>query len=577
MGPTQSNFLDSEIDMDPHALIHAENGSHGVVFTRPEVVEFMLDLAGYQTDRPLHRLCVLEPSCGTGSFLFPILERLLSAYRANGGEPGCKAVNDLRDAICAVELHPEIFSQTRVRLYERLLDEGFSERESDDLTKAWLQQKDFLLLPLNANFHYVIGNPPYIRQDDIPDALMKIYRTKFSTIFDRADLYIPFIEKSLRLLTSDGVLSFICADRWMKNRYGIRLREMVSQQYFLKYHVDMVGTPAFETEVLAYPAITVITRTPSASTRVAYRPKVDKESLRSLYTELTNSNLRPTQSIRELKNVVNNGEPWLFDEVDRMAIVRRLEDTFPLLEEAGCKVGIGVATGADKVFIGKYEDLDIEEDRKLRLITTRDIRSGQIKWQGLGIINPFNSDGSLVNLEAYPKLHNYLLRHEQTIRRRHVAKKNPEAWYRTIDRIYPERTFLPKLLIPDIKDSAHVVYEAGNYYPHHNLYYITSDDWDLRALHVVLISGVATLFVRAYSTIMDGGFLRFQAQYLRRIRLPFWSSISEQLQSRLIEAAAQQNIMEGIEAVAELYSLSQTEQKLLIKETTGNHNGSGFS
>jgi hypothetical protein len=35
---------------------------------------------------------------------------------------------------------------------------------------------------------------------------------------DRADLYDPFIERSLRLLTDSGRLGFICADRWMKNR-----------------------------------------------------------------------------------------------------------------------------------------------------------------------------------------------------------------------------------------------------------------------------------------------------------------------------------------------------------------------
>jgi len=49
----------------------AEAGAElrGAVFTRREVVDFILDLAGYTTDKPLHRARVLEPSMGQGDFL----------------------------------------------------------------------------------------------------------------------------------------------------------------------------------------------------------------------------------------------------------------------------------------------------------------------------------------------------------------------------------------------------------------------------------------------------------------------------------------------------------------------------
>ena len=74
-------------------------------------------------------------------------------------------------------------------------------------------------------------------------------------------------------------------------------------------------------------------------------------------------------------------------------------------------------------------------------------------------------------------------------------RKIPANWYRTIDRIYPALASKPKLLIPDIKGQAHIVYECGKLYPHHNLYFITSDEWDLYALQAVLLSGIARLFV----------------------------------------------------------------------------------
>ena len=64
----------------------------------------------------------------------------------------------------------------------------------------------------------------------------------------------------------------------------------------------------------------------------------------------------------------------------------------------GCKVGIGVATGADKAFIGDFDTLDVEPDRKLPLVTTKDIMSGEVQWRGQGVINPFAEGGGLVDL-----------------------------------------------------------------------------------------------------------------------------------------------------------------------------------
>ncbi|MGH2198720.1 hypothetical protein ACQ1Z2_14325, partial [Enterococcus faecalis] len=115
------------------------------------------------------------------------------------------------------------------------------------------------------------------------------------------------------------------------------------------------------------------------------------------------------------------------------------------------------------------------------LAMTRDIQSGDVKWRGFGVINPFSDEGSLVPLGKYPKLAAYLEKHGASIKARHVSKKNPASWYRTIDRIYPALTHTPKLLIPDIKGDAHIVYEPGKLYPHHNLYFITASAWNLHA------------------------------------------------------------------------------------------------
>lgn len=544
--------------------LNSEGDSRGAIFTRREVVGFILDLVGYTVDQPLYEKRLLEPSFGAGDFLLPVVERLLGAWRAAKPNGSASALDDLSDAVRAVELHQDTFHSTYSAVVALLKQEGLPQVAATTLADRWLSQGDFLLSPLDGEFDFVVGNPPYVRQELIPAPLLAEYRIRYRTMYDRADIYIPFIERSLSALAERGNLGFICADRWMKNRYGGPLRRLVAERFHLKVYVDMVDTPAFHSDVIAYPAITVISREAPGTTRIAHRPAIEGSTLAKLTNLLRTPELpKEPGPVRELACVTNGSEPWLLESSDQMALIRRLEQSFPPLEAAGCKVGIGVATGADRAFIGNFDSLDVEADRKLPLVTTKDIMSGEVEWRGQGVINPFSDSGGLVDLAGYPRLRRYLEVRHDVIAGRHCAKKAPANWYRTIDRIHPALATKPKLLIPDIKGEAHVVFEEGKLYPHHNLYYITSDEWDLRALQAVLLSAVTRLFVATYSTKMRGGFLRFQAQYLRRIRIPQWADVSESLRRELADAAFKRDLQACNRAVFKLYGLSQEERAAL--------------
>jgi hypothetical protein len=539
--------------------------ARGAVFTRPEVVNFILDLVGYTEDQPLHKKRILEPSFGSGSFLLIIISRLVSSWRKNKNTNS--AFDDLRDSIRAVEIHPETFSSTRDSVIALLKQQKFSDKTSRALSDCWLIQGDFLLTSFEDQFDLVVGNPPYIRQELIPQLLLAEYKKLYATIYDRADLYIPFIEKSLSVLVKGGNLGFICSDRWMKNRYGGPLRDLVSRKFHLKIYVDMVDTMAFQEDVTAYPAILIISREVPSLTRIAHRPEVNREKLKVLSKELLRKKLpRNSSLVHEIPNVTNNAEPWLFSADSQIFLIRNLEQNFSKLEDTGCKVGIGVATGADKVFISNFISLNVEPDRKLPLVTTKDITSGEVKWRGEGVINPFSDSGELVNLQAYPMLRSYLEERRNIIANRHCAKKSPTQWYRTIDRITPTLASTPKLLIPDIKGNTHVVFEDGKFYPHHNLYFITSKDWDLRALQAVLLSSITDLFVSNYSTKMRGGYFRFQAQYLRRICIPYWKDVPEPLKLELKEAAINRNLQACNNATFKLYGLNKKEISILDRQ-----------
>ena len=67
-------------------LAQAGIEERGAIFTKREVVEFILDLVNYTTDRPLHEIRLLEPSFGGGDFLLIAIERLLKTWSKQRGQ-----------------------------------------------------------------------------------------------------------------------------------------------------------------------------------------------------------------------------------------------------------------------------------------------------------------------------------------------------------------------------------------------------------------------------------------------------------------------------------------------------------
>ena len=95
----------------------------------------------------------------------------------------------------------------------------------------------------------------------------------------------------------------------------------------------------------------------------------------------------------------------------------------------------------------------------------------------------------------------------------------------------------PKILIPDIQLGGNVALdESGSYYPHHNVYWITSTKWNLKALCALLRSSFVTSQIRNVSVQMRGGSIRYQAQNLRNVHIPAWSSLSEGDVEKLVGA-----------------------------------------
>ena len=527
--------------------------AHGVVLTKPHIVSFILDLAGYCTEKDLRALTLLEPSCGDGAFLVEAARRLAASAVLHG-----IPWSDLHGCIRAFDIDANAVQESRRNARSVLRDAGVPSQNATDLVVSWINQADFLLTPFDHHFDVIVGNPPYIRIEQLPNTLQTSYRARFQTLFDRADLYVAFIERGLDLLSEEGVLSYICADRWTMNRYGSALRRLISQYYGVRAYIDLHQASPFESEVIAYPSIFVLQR---GRVREPFFARLESGSAQECETALsTYKSTRPISksagiSAARFSKWFADSEPWVLSTPEHLAALRELEHKFaPLESDPTTRVGIGVASGNDAIFLVSKE-ADLEPDRLVPLVMRSHIENGEISWDGKCVINTFQEDGGAIDLSKYPRLARYLGEHETAIRRRHVSRRNEFFWFRTIDRVYPDLVTRPKLLIPDIAGSNQVAFDAGKYHPHHNLYFVTSRSWDLELLGGLLSSKIALFFVWSYAVKMRGGYLRFQAQYLRRIRIPKPETIPAKVQRGIRDAFRKRDFEQIDELAIKAYAL----------------------
>lgn len=535
-----------------HPLPIAVVEPKGIVFTKRWVVELLLDLSGVRSDRNLVDALAIEPAAGDGAFLGPMIERLVESCGNLG-----RSLAECEHSLIAYELTEKSAARACTVAQSILMTRGVKRPLAKRLADAWVLTRDYLLDADSRQADFVIGNPPYVRLEDIPEETASVYRNAYPTMRGRADLYVAFFEAALRQLKTGSVCAFICADRWMRNQYGAELRQLISSTYSVELLLSMHHANAFDDEVDAYPAITVIRHNKQQSTVVASADQnAENIQPRQLATTLqTNGRDILPQGIHRavVKTWFKGADPWPCHSPEQLALLRRLEDQFPPLE-MNAKVGIGVATGNDHVYITADADL-VEPSRLLKLALAKDLTDGTVRWSGHYLVNPWNHEG-LVNLKTYPKLQAYYEHHAAALKKRHTAEKSVSKWYKTIDRVNHALTDTHKLYIPDIKSRLEPVLDRGETYPHHNLYFIQSDEWDLEVLGGLLLSKVGQFFIESYGVRMRGGYLRFQAQYLRRIRVPAPTTLSKRQSHELKDAFRHRDRPRATQVALELYGLT---------------------
>lgn len=505
-----------------------KGGQQGDVFTLPVVVSFMLDEVGYTADADLSNISIFEPSCGEGEFVVEIVSRLYESSIKNNFD----FLSAFKKNVFASEIDGEKMNVCIDRLQKKF-----------HLPKTAFNNffvEDFLL-SRHAMVDIIVGNPPYIRYEEIPTKLLSVYKDLFQCFYYRADMYILFYEKSLLMLSNSGKLCFISPNRWLKNTYGKKLRIMIENSFKLMEIVDLEDADAFQEKVIAYPSIALISN--QRPENVVKYSKID-----------TIAQLGHKKSTLLSMNGEDGDWTTMFSKEDYPNLVT--------IEEQGFKIGIGVATGNDSVYVSSQFKGILEDQVLLPCINAQNLKGNTMKWDGRYLLNPYDENGKLIDLSLYPKTKNYLTNHFEELAKRHKAKKNPNKWYATIDKVDINLKTRPKVLLPDISGNRYIFVDDGKFYPQHNIYYIVGGDLrELKLLAALLMSKQIRQQLDKIANHMNGGYARWQSQYLKRLRLPVIKYISSEYGNLLLNAYNHKDYTR-IDEIASLIIDSQNKESI---------------
>jgi len=547
----------------------AQRRRSGAIYTPSYLAEFVLDLAGYVAggEKDLESCRVLDPACGCGVFLGAAVARIADHLERLGHRltsPGG--------------------AERLISIAERNLFGVDKDRTAAELTVAVVQESvrrvvgpvplpsrffaknvrvaDFLDAPpvdglfgqpSKEVFDLIVGNPPYVTTTRLSSKEKKLLRRRFTTAHGRIDLYALFFERSLEILGPSGTLAFITPDKLFTSESARPLRRLLLENAALERVARFRSHRVFR-DAATVPCVSVLARAPRPSA-VEHLECASKESAKrvSVTRRFAVASPRP------------GGAPWHFVEPELASLIEHLRDGHPVLGQLARRISAGIATGRDRVFVVPATvAAELEPDLLHRAVRGQDIRPHAVADSGLRVIVPYRSDGAepprLVDIEKYPRTHEYLLQHRAELSKRHCVRAWGKRWYDLHDPWTFDLGATPKVVFPDVANSNRFAFDPGERLPLHSAYYMILDGVDEEVVAALMNSYPVELMIRMFAPVVKDGFSRYRKQFLTSVPVPVLDRSTREDLVRFARAGAYYEVNE---LVARAFDLSSSQLRLI--------------
>ena len=395
--------------------------SRGVVYTPEPIVERILDEAGLRSSAELAGASVCDPACGDGAFLVPLAKRILRAL------PRKEALASL-ERMTGVDRDPAALAACRARL-RRVV----SRADPEGRLRFRLLEKDVLdegmLSPLYGRFTHLVGNPPYVRVQNLEAAGRRRITGRFRLVRGATDLYLVFFELGLRLLQPGGRLAFITPSSWLRSDSGAPLRAELTRRHRVVRVLDYGSHQAFPS-VTTYTAITVIEKDGAPA------PAPMRRFDGSRFAPGGEAAFDPAAP----------GAPWIFFTAAERGRLERLRARGPRLGEVA-DIHVGLQNLADEVFIlprlGGGGDLEVcraPDGRRVEIESRfcRPVVKASVMKEGMDpvdriVVWPYDAGGRLlperVFADSAPRAWRWLRGNRARLLRRDKGNGDRRKWY----------------------------------------------------------------------------------------------------------------------------------------------------
>lgn len=387
-------------------------------------------------------------------------------------------------------------------------------------------------------FDIVIGNPPYVRQEELKNQnvigsngkaqpLKDALKGQYECFTGTADLYVYFFERSLQLLRTGGVLSFITSNKWFRAGYGEKLRAYLAYATRPSVVLDFGEAPVFTAVV--EPAILVTKKTRYVA--LGQLPKnVEAEDWQSRVMTWV-----PGPDIREFPHIFERDafalaqrdlkpDGWRMECPVNLRLLERLRKAgTPLGEYVKGHFYRGVLTGLNEAFVVDRVARDrlIAEHKSSAevlkpFLRGRDVKRWRCEPQDLWLI--FTRRG--IDIKKYPAIHEHLNLFKKRLMPGVPGGRKPGSyeWYEIQDNIaYWQEFERPKIVYQDIARYYGMAWEESAAFLANTCYFIPRATPYLLG---VLLSSPIKYWVGKNFSYDDGGFLRMFSVHVGKFPIP---------------------------------------------------------
>ena len=324
------NSLELIIPVDDRKL-------NGAFFTPDYIVDFIIE-----NITPKENETNLDPSCGCGAFFVGLLKYYKTKYNKN-------IKDTIRENIFGTDLMTYNIRRTKLILSlfalennEILEEDDFNLLIQDSIRTDWRH----VFNKENYKFDNIIGNPPYVKFQDLTDDNRNYLAKNFKTIKNGTfNLYFAFFELGYRLIKDTGKLGYITPNNYFTSLAGEPLRSFFQNKQCINRIVDFKDKKVFDAQT--YTAITFL----------------NKKTNSELFYDRIPDSLNPNNFI---KNV--NGSPNKIKELNskKWRLLKTSEQkNIKIIENIGLPIGklfniaVGIATLKDEIY---FLDKSLEKE-----------------------------------------------------------------------------------------------------------------------------------------------------------------------------------------------------------------------